>query len=109
MLEARHVIEATEEKHPPHFHVAVLSQLREPPLKLVASSERAGATTKPTGFAAGDVAPRTSTTSLATYRVRAGDNLWTIAERHNMSVPQLQSLNGLHSAFLKVGTQLKLK
>jgi LysM repeat protein len=108
-LEARHVIEATEERHPPHFHVAVLSQLREPPVKVTASSARVGAATKAVTFAAGVVAPPTATGKLATYRVRAGDNLWTIAERHNMTLSQLQNLNGLHSAFLKVGTQLKLK
>jgi LysM repeat protein len=108
-LEARHVIEATEEKHPPHFHVAVLSQLREPPVKVIASSARGGAAGKAPTIAAGDVAPTAASGTPATYRVRAGDNLWTIAERHNMTVSQLQNLNGLHSAFLKVGTRLKLK
>lgn len=33
-LEARHVVEATEERHPAHFHVAVLHQDREPRLTL---------------------------------------------------------------------------
>lgn len=108
MLEGRHVIEATEEKHPPHFHVAVLSQLREPPLKMLASSARVAASAKPAS-ATGDFAPSAGSTRAATYRVRAGDNLWTIAERHNMTVSQLQKLNGLHSAFLKVGTQLTLR
>ena len=35
-LEARHVIEATEEHHPAHFHVAVLQQQPEPQIQYAA-------------------------------------------------------------------------
>jgi hypothetical protein len=35
-LEDAHVIEATEEMHPPHFHVAVLHQAHEPHFQLAA-------------------------------------------------------------------------
>jgi hypothetical protein len=35
-LEARGVVEATEERHPPHFHVAVLRQIRPPHIQMAA-------------------------------------------------------------------------
>jgi LysM repeat protein len=115
-LENAHVIEATEEKHPPHFHVAVLRQLREPPIRALASSKPALGSSTPNSPATASRASSTSASgdvSLAstntTYRVRAGDNLWTIAERHNMTVDDLKKLNGLKSSRLKVGTELKLR
>ena len=76
-LEDAHVIEATEERHPPHFHVAVLHQSAEQ--RGCASRARfptpssAGGTTR---SANGDVA------DVRNYTVRAGDNLWTIAHRY---------------------------
>jgi LysM repeat protein len=42
------------------------------------------------------------------YRVKAGDNLWTIAQRVGATPKQLQLLNGLKSSRLKVGQQIKL-
>lgn len=107
-LENRHVIEATEERHPPHFHVAVLSQLREPPIRTVASAAR---TATPDGgktaTAFGDVA--LENVSAKVYKVRAGDNLWTIAERNNTTVEDLKRVNGLRHTRLRVGQMLKLR
>jgi membrane-bound lytic murein transglycosylase D len=53
------------------------------------------------------LAPGTSTPQ--TYRVRAGDNLWTIAERHNTTTDQLKKLNNLRTTRLKVGQELKIR
>ena len=50
-LESRHVVEATEERHPVHFHVAVLHQDREPRFAL-----STGPDTARVRVAAGDVA-----------------------------------------------------
>ena len=121
-LEDAHVIEATEEHHPPHFHVAVLHQAPEPRRAVLASATTGAASpgTK-TNVAAGDVAPTpvsnrakssASTSSgddVTTYRVRAGDNLWTIAQRHNTTVERIEQLNGLHGSRLRVGQTLKLR
>jgi len=109
-LENRHVVEATEEHHPAHFHVAVLSQLREPPIRAIATAPSAPApaasgASGALNTASGDV----SLASSKTYRVQAGDNLWTIAERNNTTVARLRELNGLRSTRLRVGTQLKLR
>lgn len=108
-LEDQHVIEATEEHHPAHFHVAVLSQLREPPIRMIATAAitptRANARGVSTSTANGDV----SLASSALYRVRAGDNLWTIADRNNTTVAELRTLNRLRSTRLRVGQQIKLR
>lgn len=120
-LEDAHVIEATEEHHPPHFHVAVLHQSPEPHRAVLASA--AGrATPAPKNVAAGDIAttqvsnrtkpptaPASSSDGVSSYRVRAGDNLWTIAQEHNTTVQRLQELNGLKGSRLRVGQQLKLR
>ena len=44
----------------------------------------------------------------ATYKVRKGDTLFSIASSANMSVNQLKKLNGIRNNNLKVGQTLKL-
>jgi membrane-bound lytic murein transglycosylase D len=52
---------------------------------------------------------RTSTaTNFATYRVRSGDVLGTIASRNGVSVTQLKQWNNLSSSLIRVGQQLKV-
>ncbi len=159
-LEDRHVVEATEERHPVHFHVAVLSQLPERPRSILASAAPAlstGAGTK-TAVAGGEVLPTIGTSAppaatppspgpstpaavapvttplpvvkitasmskastkaaqakeakasaSGTYRVKAGDNLWTIARKRGTTAEKIQQLNGLESSRLRVGQRLKL-
>jgi len=50
----------------------------------------------------------TSTTNFATYRVRSGDVLGTIASRNGVSVTQLKQWNNLSSNLIRVGQQLKV-
>lgn len=128
-LEDAHVIEATEEHHPPHFHVAVLHQAAEPPHRAVLASAptTASPSTGKTNVANGDVhatqvsntlnqsstpstpsASKPASDKSTTYRVRAGDNLWTIARRHNTTVDEIEELNALHGSRLRVGQTLKL-
>jgi len=122
-LEDAHVIEATEEHHPPHFHVAVLRQAPEPHRAVLASATTgAPSPGMKTNVAAGDVAATqvsnrakpsiasaSTSNDVTSYRVRAGDNLWTIAQQHNTTVEGLQELNGLKGSRLRVGQQLKLR
>lgn len=42
------------------------------------------------------------------YSVRAGDTLWSVAERYGTSIDTLVSINGLTSAFLQVGQTLRV-
>lgn len=104
-LEAKGLIEATEEHHPVHLHVAVLTQpgrvavlpqLPAPPVNALAF-----AAPRVINAANGEVAlsPNDST---ATYRVRGGDTLWDIARRLRVPVQALAARNRLGS-----GTQLR--
>ncbi|MFI5229626.1 MAG: DUF5715 family protein [Gemmatimonadales bacterium] len=97
-LEDQHVIEATEEHHPAHFHVAVLHQNVERPR--IALNATASTTA---GSAAGDLA------DVRAYTVRAGDNLWTIAHRYGSTSDALEKLNHLSSSRIHVGQVLKLR
>jgi membrane-bound lytic murein transglycosylase D len=50
----------------------------------------------------------TGPTNFATYRVRSGDVLGTIASRNGVSVTQLKQWNNLSSNLIRVGQQLKV-
>ena len=45
---------------------------------------------------------------MVRYKVRSGDNLWTIARRHNVHVKDIKRWNGLSSNNLKPGQVLKI-
>jgi hypothetical protein len=89
-LERQGVLEATEERHPPHFHVAVY------PSPYAAYVQRL--TGKPLRLA----------TSTDTYVVRRGDTLWEIARRHDTTVRQLVELNELSGETIRAGEKLRL-
>lgn len=109
VLERRHVIEATEERRPPHFHVAVLDQEPERHATQLASATgaRGSAPTRSAAdaqVASGDVGARHG----SSYRVRAGDNLWTIAQRFDTTVEAIKKKNRLRTSRLRVGQKLTL-
>jgi hypothetical protein len=107
-MESAGAIDATEEHHPPHFHVAVFPG----PYRRYAASHgaaRAPAPTPPKPAARPRTPARTATARIAqaraaptreaprraTYRVRQGDSLWAIARRTGVSVARLREANDL--------------
>jgi nucleoid-associated protein YgaU len=84
-LEDRGVIEATEEHHPAHFHVAVFS-------------------TPYTNY----VSARRASVAVATYVVRAGDTLSEIARDHEVTVTALIRANGLDDDTIVPGQELRI-
>lgn len=90
-LEQRGLLEATEEKRPPHFHVAVF----------------------PRQYAryVGAAAPATKVASAAPvsrdegerYTVRKGDSIWSIARRTRVSVDEIKVANNLTSSRILAG------
>lgn len=42
------------------------------------------------------------------YTVQAGDSLWSIAHRHNITVARLKEFNGLNTDFIKIGQTLNI-
>jgi LysM repeat protein len=109
-LERRGVVEATRERHPPHYHVAVFPNQYEAYVEnklkketpQVASKTPQAVPPKKTGGAGtngGEV-------FYTTYRVQRGDSLWTIAKNHRTSVDRLRNLNAMDSARIYPGQTL---
>ncbi|HET7230124.1 MAG TPA: DUF5715 family protein [Longimicrobium sp.] len=93
-VEGEGVIEATEERHPPHFHVAVFpAQYR----RYLASRDD-----KPSPRRAAS----TGGSSRGTYRVRQGDTLIGISRRTGISVAKIKDANDLRGSHLKIGQRL---
>ena len=88
-LEASGTLEAARERRPPHYHVVVFP--RQYASYVAAKTGRAPAQAR-----------------LATYRVRQGDSLWTIARRHDTTVRDLQRANNLRGTRIKPSQVLKV-
>jgi LysM repeat protein len=128
-LEKMGVLEATEERHPVHFHVAVLQRGKFAPATpaVATATTPAPAPTVPASpMATGGPAPApVATTDSASgtvevpapkpakarvyqvYTVKKGDNLSTIARRHGLTVSRLKSLNGLKTSSIRPGQKLR--
>jgi Family of unknown function (DUF5715)/LysM domain len=102
-LEARGVLEATRERHPPHYHVSLYPQ---PYTRYLSGRGVEGAqVAKNEGKSRGTA---TRAVSGKRYRVGRGDSLWTIARRHGTSVASLKRANGMSSSRLKPGQMLEI-
>ena len=89
-LEGQAVLEATRERSPPHYHVAVF------PSRYAAYIDRL--------TARGGGGARVSRVHI----VRRGDTLWEIARRHNTSPAALRRANNLSSTRIHPGDALTL-
>jgi len=104
-LERGNILEATRERFPPHYHVAVFTRRYQ---AYVAGL--GGAVGRAPGKA--DVAPATRTVVYADtrgrYVVRKGDTLSEIAARSGVSVSQLRAVNGLRGNLIRAGQKLQI-
>ncbi|HSG48845.1 MAG TPA: LysM peptidoglycan-binding domain-containing protein, partial [Longimicrobiales bacterium] len=93
-LEGAGVVEATRERFPPHYHVAVfprqytayVDQLQRRQATRVAAAEA----------------------ERAAYEVRNGDSLWTIARAHGTTVEEIRALNGLRGSTIFAGQVIEV-
>jgi hypothetical protein len=85
-LERSGVLEATYERNPPHFHVALF------PSQYAA-------------YVARKLASGSDETERA-YMVRQGDSLWSIARRHGTNVSTLRAVNDLKTSRIYAGQLL---
>jgi nucleoid-associated protein YgaU len=97
-LENGGVLEAVEERNPPHFHVAVfpnqygsyVQNRTGGSVQLVTASRSNGSS------------------GATTYKVRRGDSLWTIARRNNTTVDRLREANDLNGSRILAGQVLRI-
>lgn len=87
-LEERGVVEATRERRPPHYHVAVFPEAYAAYVDNLTSRNR---------VAAGDDVE---------YRVRQGDSLWEIARRMDVPVRAIQAANDVSPDRIYPGQRL---
>jgi hypothetical protein len=104
-LERAGVIEATLERFPVHYHIAVY------PRQYTAYVEalRTRATPTPTPSRPPSAPTEAVTAAMAerlAYTVRRGDSLWTIARTHGTTVDALRSRNQLAGSRIYVGQVL---
>lgn len=91
-LERAAVLEATLERRPPHYHVALFPK---PYARYVANlTSRADM--------------RLASASVLDYQVRRGDSLWDIAQAHNTTVNRLKEANDLRGSRIYAGQVLRV-
>ena len=91
-LEGGGVLEATRERTPAHYHVAIFPEQY--------SAHVANMTSRTAAASSGSAGAGFRTVE---YRVRPGDSLWTIAQSHGTTVNDLKSENGLRSSTIYAG------
>jgi LysM repeat protein len=101
-LEQQRVLEATLERRPAHYHIAVFSGPYRDWVEGRSPSVRIAQTSAPKPAAAG------ARKALARYEVRSGDSLWNIARKHGTTVEQLRAKNALASNRIRPGQVLEL-
>lgn len=102
--EEQGLIEATREKHPPHFHiVAIPNQLNEEIISSLGTrkSKRVTHSKRATHS-------KRSTHSKRVYRVRPGDSLWKLSQRWKVSIKAIMKLNRIRSTNLYENQILKV-
>jgi hypothetical protein len=85
-LEGAGVLEATRERKPPHYHIALF------PNQYASYVDRRLADTGRSGE--------------QEYRVRSGDSLWSIAQLHGTSISELRTVNELRGSRIYAGQLL---
>jgi LysM repeat protein len=133
-LEGDGVVEATKERHPPHYHVTVFpkpyltylaSRGDSPTVPIIddapvsAGEVRAAKTSPSRSSHIAKASKRGSKSSRVVkaksiakskkkYKVGRGDSLWTIAQRHGVSVAAMKRANRIRSTHLKPGQVLAI-
>lgn len=109
-LEGDHVLEATREHHPPHYHVALFPSPYKGYVAMLTREQRARtalALRKESGSATG-VADSGNGASVMTHKVKAGDSLWGIAREYDSSVDAIVAANRLDDWTIMPGQLLKV-
>jgi hypothetical protein len=113
-LEGKGVLEATRERRPAHYHVAIFpSAYLSYVERLTGDTKLAARTNQQPGIKIATAAKPNyasvvpaSSNGQAEYKVRRGDSLWTIAKKHGVTVAELRQANHLRGSTIRVGQKL---
>ncbi len=83
------MLEATRERRPSHYHVAVFPELYAAYVSELSSAVSGNRATAP-----------------SRYMVRDGDSLWAIARRHRTTVSKLRAANDIRGSRIYAGQLL---
>ena len=89
-LESAGVLEATRERRPSHYHVAIFPKPYADYVRELSASTGSGS----------------RVAAVSRYMVRDGDSLWTIARRHGTTVPELRAANDIRGSRIYAGQLL---
>ena len=110
-LEASGTLQATHERRPPHYHIAVYT--REYARYVARLEDGQSAVAEPQAVApeqtvagAGESTGSSSSEEVIRYQVRSGDSLWSIARAYGITVAQLKAANNLTSSRIYAGQRL---
>lgn len=108
-LEGREVLEATREKHPPHYHVTLFPK---PYMRYLGADDdrpvQVARSTSGTSKSSSKSKVSVASSRGKKYRVGRGDTLWAIAKKHGVSVTTIKKANGIRSTRLKPGQTLSI-
>lgn len=96
-LERGRVLEATRERHPPHYHVAIFPDPYASYVARITAEDRVAEADHGNEGAIPD-----------SYRVRRGESLWSIARSLGVSLVDLRIANGLSSDRIYPGQMLQV-
>ncbi len=109
-LEARGVLEATYERRPPHYHVAVYPKPYAAYVRQLTARAAGGSEGTPaadaTALGGSEGTPAADATAF--HVVRRGDTLGRIARRHGATIDALRRANGLSSSLIHPGQSLRV-
>jgi LysM repeat protein len=89
-LEGAGVLEATRERQPSHYHVAVFPEAYQNYVRELSAAAASGS----------------RVAAVSRYMVRDGDSLWTIARLHGTTVPKLRAANDIRGSRIYAGQLL---
>lgn len=114
-LEGSGVLEASLERRPPHYHVAIFPRQYAAYVEritLASAGRSAGRSADPTEGIPAERAQvgmaQNLGRSATRYEVRRGDSLWEIARRHRTTVTRIRSVNNLRGTRIYPGQVLTL-
>ena len=102
-LEGIGTVEATYERRPPHYHIAVYTREYARYVTSLRAAERVAVEAE---VATG--ARSASSATVVRYQVRSGDTLWGIARAYGTTVNELKSANKLGSSRIYTGQLLEV-